>query len=318
MTNSNIKINDYSVYDNYYSPIKYSFDGKTLNIHMYLDFVTYKEYIDSEGNKRYNRSAASYKIKHDNISYIDNYIQGLKEKYTIEVVEDKYEFKGVNFKVKPIIHLKGKEQYNKNQMFTEVLIGGDYPNVYEGREVSIWYQTWENFNRDSDILYKGVRIIYMPTVEQAKVKWSNEHLKLVISHEMGHFLGMDEGYDISYNETDEKTNKKYKVTVDRFLSSRETGRFIAKKDRNGDAYDNIMRESYIDTKLQPNDIEMIFLAYSDKKGKPWKWNLQAFITTSFFDTFNNYQRSINKSDAIISNVDLEDTNKRVEMKSRGE
>ena len=43
-----VNINEYSVFNEYYSPIKYRFTGDTLEIHIYYEFVTYDKSLNKK------------------------------------------------------------------------------------------------------------------------------------------------------------------------------------------------------------------------------------------------------------------------------
>ena len=98
----------------------------------------------------------------------------------------------------------------------------------------------------------------------------------IIAHEMGHALGLDDGYPDDGH--------------DRFADNDETGIFY-KKYKKGTRYDNIMVEITENEYLLPNDIEMMLYAYSLSQGRPWR-NLQSYKTnpklgTVFSDVIKN-------------------------------
>ncbi|MDE6625882.1 MAG: Ig-like domain-containing protein [Lachnospiraceae bacterium] len=272
-TDVNQDINDYSVFDGYYSPIKYSFDGKTLTIHLYCEFI---RYVQNEYNDYTKIDFLADEISQ---SYINLFKSGVKARYEVNIINCMYEFKGINFDTQFVFHEKGKENYHSSQIFNEILIGGECPNsIYSTPErhwfIHRWIPSW------------GISQIYMPNIDQllgnkdgypkSKTKSQYAH---IAAHEMGHMLGLGDAYATNGH--------------DRFTDNDETGILIDVMSR---CHDNIMVEIYENTAIVPNDIEMMLQAYSESKGKSasklqWyktndKENIE--ISTSISNTEDEY------------------------------
>lgn len=83
-------MNQYSVFGDYYSPIKYSYAKGTLTIHLYCEFV---QYIPKGGD--YERKNVYLSNDEKNLTYCKIFQEGVKERYEIAVAnrgKQEYEF----------------------------------------------------------------------------------------------------------------------------------------------------------------------------------------------------------------------------------
>lgn len=243
-------INSYNI-NGYYSPIKYKYAKGTLQIHVYLEFATYKYSgkRDAQGNKIYDKNKPSVKSEISASKYISMFKKGVVKAYSDQkVVGNENDFKpGINFNTKLIIHEKKKgKKYNKKQQFIEVMIGGECPNCTS--EGDHWYHAGPNKNAIIGVEYANEYVIYMPTNEQVRKNMEEGYSSPTLdyestsAHELGHVLGLDDAY---YNG------------VDRCADNRETAYEYDKK-----LYDNIMKHHNRYKVARANDIEMMLTAYN--------------------------------------------------------
>lgn len=248
-------MNEYSVFGNFYSPIKYKFTGDALEIHLYIDFVTY----DSNG-KKYNASRTE---GYGGETYIDLFKMGLFKWYETDIVNTSYEFQGINFAIKMKIHDKISGGYNIKQKFNEVKIAGEHiDNI--GTLGRHWYYTGTGGIMDSTYTYMpSINIILEEgTYFGENIAQRKENYLYTSAHEIGHTLGLDDGYNDS--------------GYDRFTDNDETGVFYEKR-KQGIMYDNLMVQRGWAAKILPNDIEMALNAYAKTYGRPWQL-LEAYKT----------------------------------------
>lgn len=256
-TDATKNMNDYYVYNNYYSPVKYQFDGETLKIHLYVEFAKYTENMESG----YTKTTASRIDGKDGVPFIDLYKQGVEENFEVDLAENKYEFQGINFSVRVVFHERGKEKYNDNQFFNEILIGGECPNC--SSEGNHWYH--ENpaleWLEEEEAWYSNYARIYLPYEYQLKdnidsgyrVGFDKNDFIYMTAHETGHLLGLFDGYF---------------TDCDRFTDNSETGVACQDWGYKG-SYDNLMKQQEWDKAIIVNDLEMMLYAYQMSEGKPW-------------------------------------------------
>lgn len=268
MSGQNEKINSYNI-NGYYSPIKYKYSKGILQIHVYLEFVTY-QYSgkkDAKGTKIYDKNKPSVKSEISTSKYISMFKKGVMQAYSEQkIVGNKNDFeKGINFNTKLIIHEKKKgKKYNKKQQFVEVMIGGECPNCTS--EGNHWYHSGPNMNATIGVEYVKECTIYMPTNEQVRKNKESgyntpkDDFGSTSAHELGHILGLDDAY---YDKMDK---------VDRCADNDETGRKYSKN-----LYDNIMKHHKHCKVVRANDIEMMLIAYNRIDG------ISVFASQSYKD-----------------------------------
>ena len=183
--------------------------------------------------------------------------------------EQEYEFQGMDFDIEFSFHEKGDgEAYHAEQIFNEILIGGECPSkgcIYSRPEEHWYHEEWATDGNNEDISR-----IYMPYADQLQNN-INEKRKIMpdegyayaSAHEMGHALGLFDAYP-------------YDDGRDRFTDNEETG--VPEPSILG-SYDNIMAERVINKFLMPNDLEMMFKAYAVTEGKSWT-HLQMYKTNA--------------------------------------
>ena len=256
-TDSNKNINEYHI-KGCYSPVKYRMAGGTLEIHVYLEFVTYVDTGKSNSNKVriFEKKAPFVEGEISASEYITMFKTGIQKSYSgVKVKGGKGDFKqGINFDTELVIHEKnGKEKYHPEQKFFEVLIGGECPNCT--KEGDHWYHSGSNDNASGYQEYGDICTIYMPTNEQVRTN-KEEGYEIPASdygttaaHELGHILGLDDAYP----------TKDY----DRCADNSETGERYKKG-----KYDNLMKYHDNCDKINANGIEMMLRAVDRENGIP--------------------------------------------------
>ena len=257
-TDGKKSINSYNV-NGRYPFVKYRFVKDKLEIHVYLDFVTYQDtgQLDARGLRIYEKKKAAVQSEVPTDKYISMFKAGIKNVYEIKIFGGKGDFTaGANFDTKMIIHEKKQgKKYNIKQKFIEVLIGGECPGC--SKPGDHWYHTGANGD-ESKYFEKGIPNIYMPTHEQVRSnasEWEREPdvepemYGKTAAHELGHALGLGDAY--------------YDGEHDRCADNSETG-YEYKKGK----YDNLMKSYIKIDKINANGIEMLLEAAKKYKGMP--------------------------------------------------
>lgn len=279
-TDVNQDINQYSVFGDYYAPVKYSYANGTLTIHLYCEFL---QYVPVGGD--YDRKVIYLPTDAVFSKYYKMIQDNIKERYEVTIAnrgDKEYEFKGMNFEIKFVFHEKENknETYHESQVFNEILIGGECP--YDSKPGDHWYHEHSSNNYKGDYIER----IYMPFFEQlsdnkdiGKRSFDDEDYAYTSAHEMGHMLGLKDGY-------------LFEDKYDRFTDNEETG--VPENTYPG-SYDNIMTERVWDKYLMPNDLEMMFQAYVISEGRGGNYqayktneNAKTVISDCILNQFDHY------------------------------
>lgn len=255
--NKKKKINSYNFNGNY-PAVKYKFAKGKLEIHVYLEFVTYtySGKKDAEGTLIYTKKKASANSSISTSKYISMFKKGIKKAYSNRhIVGGKGDFKkGINFDTKLVIHEKKKgKKYNSKQEFVEVLIGGECPNCTTDGDH--WYHEDINKNASGYIENPNTCIIYMPTNEQTYTNTEKgydgpKEFTSTSAHELGHALGLADAYYDKKNEDD------------RCAENEETAEKYSYK-----RYDNLMKSHKYYKYAKANDFEMMLEACDKISGQ---------------------------------------------------
>lgn len=229
----------------YYPCIKYHLTPKTLYIHLYVEFCTYGDH-SQKGPLRDEQF--TYQGEQDGGTYYQEFRKGVEDAYSIRVQGNENDFApDVQFDTKLVFHEKGNGDYNENQTFMWVGIGGECRN-FDQCISRYWFHAY-GLHLGQMLSSNGDIFVYMPTNTQlAEMNFLEETLigyRATAAHEMGHALGLDDAYETA--------------GVSRLYRNDETCVYSITENR----WTNIMENSRSDISMTANDIEMLLLAYGD-------------------------------------------------------
>lgn len=250
--------------------LKFHFAGDTLYIHLY---VCYLKHSDKTGR---DEDISNEKVMYgDGVtggSYKEEFINGVTSIYTTQIVGNTNDFeKGVKFKTKMVLHEIDKESYASGQQFLRVSLGGECPDKHI--EADAWLENWphcsgepdgcpyrlkrmtrrENLSNDYALI--SDRVLHMPDINRmvsgsgaVESPYSLVKYRATCAHEMGHILGLGDGYvlDDDYNKN-----------VVRMTYTDETCFLYKAKE-----WQNIMISQFRYPYVRANDMEMILTAYN--------------------------------------------------------
>ncbi len=231
--------------EKYYPCIKYHLTPKTLYIHLYVEFCTYGD-NSLKGPVRAERF--TYNGEQDGATYYEEFKNGVEDAYSTRVQGNENDFApGLQFDTKLVFHEKGKGDYNENQAFMQVGIGGECRN-FDQCSMRYWFHTY-GLHTGQMMCSDGAIFVYMPTnIQLAKVNSPEEDLigyRATAAHEMGHALGLDDAYEAT--------------GVSQLYRNHETCVYSILRKK----WTNIMEGSRDNLSMTANDIEMLLLAYGE-------------------------------------------------------
>ena len=264
--------------------IKYHLTTDTLYIHVYVRFYTYDRKTGNESPAPVTKGTYADDPDKKGGSYREEFVKGVTSTFSTFIQGSKYDFaEGVAFRTKLVLHEKDKGNYPNAQEFLRVSIGGDCKYCTSGNfdEKDPGYNYWFHaYSCSNGSLFNFENQIHIPNntkLINKKKKQPLEKVKdfqSVCAHEMGHILGLGDGY---------KDTDKYNTTTLRMTYNTETC-FLEEED-----YHNIMLQSRECSKITTNDLEMMLLAYNLSFNPKQTWySLQQYYKNHNWDKIFRY------------------------------
>lgn len=243
--------------------IKYHLTTDTLYIHVYVRFYTYNRKTGKETAAPVTKGTYADDPDKKGKSYREEFVKGVTSTFSTFIQANKdengfYDFdKGVAFRTRLVLHEKDKGSYPTRQEFLGVTIGGNCDCNeclgYNLTENNIGFNYWFHALSCTDgSVFSPENMVHIPNNNNLKRKSFKQEKETVLNfqslcaHEMGHILGLGDGY------RDINNDMKYVV---RMTYNFETC-FYKKKE-----WCNLMLESRDCKIITSNDLEMMLLAY---------------------------------------------------------
>lgn len=250
--------------------LKFHFAGDTLYIHLYVCYLKHSD--KTAKDEAVSNENVTYGDKVKGGSYKEEFINGVTSIYTTQIVGNSYDFeKGVKFNTKMVLHEIDKESYAMGQQFLRVSLGGECPDDHIGEDA--WLENWPHCsgepvgcpyrlermkkreNHSNDYALISDRVLHMPDINRmvsssgaVEPPYSLVNYRATCAHEMGHILGLADGYNLNDN---------YNKNLVRMTYTDETCYNL-----NDEDWYNIMISQFEYSYIRANDMEMILTAYN--------------------------------------------------------
>lgn len=240
-----------------YPYIKYHMTADTLYIHVYVRFYTYDRVTGTETKVSGQKGVYEDDPDRQGESYKSEFIKGVTSSFSTLVKGNKDDFEpGISFHTKLILHDQDAGGNHANQEYLGVSICGDCdcenclskdPGSKESS--NYWFHAYSCID---DSVFSSRNRLHIADNEhlinngKSQDSETVEDFRSGCAHEMGHILGLGDGYEDTDNN---------EVSSIRMTFNDETCFFME------DAWSNLMLQSRACSIIKSNDMEMMLQAY---------------------------------------------------------